>query len=123
MTDSKFIDSSVWLEYLIHGKYKDLFETTEILHISVLSLFEIKRKLLRDKFNANEIITALEFVKKKMLLMPVSAEICNKAVELSLQYKLGVMDALIYASAILHPAVFITCDNDFRGLPDVTILS
>src|SRR3989338_6829911 len=105
MTDSKLIDSSVWLEYLIHGKYKDLFETTEILHISVLSLFEIKRKLLRDKFNANEIITALEFVKKKMLLMPVSAEICNKAVELSLQYKLGVMDALIYASAILHPAV------------------
>ncbi|HLD79397.1 MAG TPA: PIN domain-containing protein [Candidatus Nanoarchaeia archaeon] len=123
MTDSKLIDSSVWLEYLIHGKYKDLFETKEILHLSVLSLFEIKRKLIRDKFNANEIITALEFIKKRMLIAPVSAEISNKAVELSLQYKLGAMDALIYASAALHPAVLITCDNDFRKLPEVTILS
>ena len=58
-----------------------------------------------------------------MLIVPVSAEISNKAVELSLQYKLGAMDALIYASAALHPAVLITCDNDFRKLPEVTILS
>lgn len=123
MTDSKLIDSSVWLEYLIHGKYKELFETKEILYLSVLSLFEIKRKLIRDKFNANQIITALEFLKKRMLIVPVSAEISDKAVELSLQYKLGTVDALIYASATLHPAVLITCDNDFRGLPEATVLS
>ncbi|MBS3166563.1 PIN domain-containing protein [Candidatus Woesearchaeota archaeon] len=122
MTDSKLIDSSVWLEYLVHSKYKDIFETEDILYISALSLFEIKRKLMRDKFNINEITLTLEFVKKKMLIVPVSVEISEKAAELSLQYKLGAMDTLIYASAVLHPATLLTCDNDFRGLPGVMVL-
>lgn len=123
MTDSKLLDSSVWLEYLIHGKYKELIETQEILYLSSLSLFEIKRKLTRDKFNEKEIIKALEYVKKRTLLVLVSAEISEKAVELSLQHELGAMDALIYASAIIQQAILLTCDNDFRNLSNVTILN
>ena len=123
MTDSKVLDSSIWLEYLIHGKYKEIIETQETLYISSLSLFEIKRKLTRDKFNEIEIIKALEYVKKRTLIILVSAEISETAVELSLQHTLGAMDALIYASAIIQQAILLTCDNDFRQLKEVTILN
>ena len=123
MTDSKLLDSSIWLEYLIHGKYKEIIETQETLYISSLSLFEIKRKLTRDKFNEIQIIKALEYVKKRTLIILVSAEISEKAVELSLQHTLGAMDALIYASAIIQQAILLTCDNDFRALKEVTILN
>jgi len=123
MTDSKLLDSSIWLEYLIHGKYKEIIETQETLYISSLSLFEIKRKLTRDKFNEIEIIKALEYVKKRTLIILVSAEISETAVELSLQHTLGAMDALIYASAIIQQAILLTCDNDFRQLKEVTILN
>ena len=123
MTDSKLLDSSIWLEYLIHGKYKEIIETQETLYISSLSLFEIKRKLTRDKFNEIEIIKALEYVKKRTLIILVSAEISETAVELSLQHTLGAMDALIYASALIQQAILLTCDNDFRALKEVTILN
>ncbi|OGY55454.1 MAG: hypothetical protein A2912_01475 [Candidatus Buchananbacteria bacterium RIFCSPLOWO2_01_FULL_40_23b] len=123
MTDSKLLDSSIWLEYLIHGKYKEIIETQETLYISSLSLFEIKRKLTRDKFNEIQIIKALEYVKKRTLIILVSAEISEKAVELSLQHTLGAMDALIYASALIQQAILLTCDNDFRALKEVTILN
>ena len=123
MTDSKLLDSSIWLEYLIHGKYKEIIETQETLYISSLSLFEIKRKLTRDKFNEIQIIKALEYVKKRTLIIRVSAEISEKAVELSLQHTLGAMDALIYASALIQQAILLTCDNDFRALKEVTILN
>ena len=53
MTDSKFIDSSVWLAYFFEGEHISLLESEEILFVSVLSLFEIKKKLLEKKNPGN----------------------------------------------------------------------
>ena len=45
MTDSRLLDSSVWLDYLFNGNHKEIIESKEILLLSVLSIFEIKRRL------------------------------------------------------------------------------
>ena len=49
MTDSKLIDSSIWLEYLFNGKNKEILEKDEVLLLSVISLFEIEKKLHKEK--------------------------------------------------------------------------
>jgi len=89
---------------------------------SVLSLFEIKLKLLKDKRDTLMIQKSLGFIKKKSLILPVNEEISRDAVDFSLKHKLPAMDSLIYASALKNGAVLITLDNDFRGLKNVNVL-
>ena len=122
MTGFKFLDSSVWVHYLVNDQYRELIENSEFSYISTLSLFEIKRKLLKDKFDENKLTKALGFIERKTLIISPSKEITLLAAELSVKHKLGAMDALIYTTAQQHGAELITCDNDFRGLENVQIL-
>ena len=123
MTDSKFIDSSVWIEYLTNGSFKEIFESNDILLLSVLSLFEIKKVLVKQKINYDKILKSLYFIKDKSLFINVDANIAESAAELSDKYKLPSIDALIYASALKNNAILITMDNDFRKLDNVTLIS
>ncbi|MBI2572675.1 PIN domain-containing protein [Candidatus Woesearchaeota archaeon] len=122
MTDSRLIDSSVLLHYLINGQYKEYIEQNEFVYISILSLFEIKRKLLKDQFEEERITKAINFIEKKTLIIVPTREIVLQAAQFSIKYKIAAMDALIYASAQSNSSTLITCDNDFRNLPDTIIL-
>ena len=82
MTDSKLLDSSIWLSYLINGNHTNIIETDEIFLLSVLSLFEIKRKILKYKIEKNKIIKMIEFVKKRSLIIPINDKISEKAAEI-----------------------------------------
>src|SRR3989344_4136632 len=118
-TDSKLIDSSVWLAYLFNGVYSDIIESDEMLLLSVMSLFEIHRKLAKIKIDSNKISRSMEFIKKRSLVIEVSTEISEKAVDFSLEFKLSTIDSIIYATSILSDATLVTLDNDFRGLKSV----
>ena len=122
MKDSKLIDSSVWLAYLFNGKCTEVIDSEEILLLSTLSLFEIKKKLAKSKVESSKIIKSMEFIKKRSLVVPVSSEIAEKAVDFSLENGLPIIDSLIYATSILNNTTLITLDNDFRGLKNVVIL-
>ena len=122
MTDSKLLDSSIWLSYLINGNHTNIIEMDEIFLLSVLSLFEIKRKILKYKIEKNKIIKMIEFVKKRSLIIPINDKISEKAAEISVEKNLPAIDSLIYSSAILNKSKLITLDNDFRGLKEVTLL-
>jgi len=121
-TDSKLIDSSVWLAYLFNGVYSDIIESDEMLLLSVMSLFEIHRKLAKIKIDSNKISRSMEFIKKRSLVIEVSTEISEKAVDFSLEFKLSTIDSIIYATSILSDATLVTLDNDFRGLKSVVVL-
>ncbi len=123
MTDSKLLDSSVWLEYLFNGQFKEIIESDSLLMVSSISLFEIKRKLLKEKISLEKVNGGVEFVKERSLVIPLNAEIADKAAEVSLKQNLGAMDALIYTTAVLSNVTFVTKDNDFRGLKNTTVLS
>ena len=121
-TDSKLIDSSVWLAYLFNGVYSDIIESDEMLLLSVMSLFEIHRKLAKIKIDSNKISRSMEFIKKRSLVIEVSTEISEKAVDFSLEFKLSTIDSIIYATSILSDATLVTLDNDFKGLKSVVVL-
>ena len=120
MIDTKFVDSSVWLAYFLSSdeKARELIEREGILYTSVLSLFEIRRKLLKINIDDARIFMILDFVRKRSLFISVTEEICINA---ALQ-KLPAVDAIIYVSAMQIKSKLFTYDNDFRGLDNVTIV-
>lgn len=121
MTDTKFLDSSVWLSYYFADSKvaKDIIEGDRMILTSSLCLFEIKKRLLRLKKDFKDIIT---FIKKRSAICIPSILIAEKAAELAVEHDLGSMDSLIYASAVLSDAELVTGDNDFRGLEKVNLL-
>lgn len=99
-----------------------LIESLEIYLLSVLSLFEIKRKLVKSKLEETKILKSIEYIKKRSLIIPITPEIAEMSVGISLKHNLATIDSLIYSTAILNKAFLFTLDNDFRGLKDVRIL-
>jgi len=123
LTDSELFDSTIWLDYLIKGSFKEKIEQEDIFRLSSLSLFEIKRKLLKNKqLKKKEIDEKISFVKRKSIIINIDANIAEKASEIAEEKNLGAADALIYATAILNNAILLTLDNDFRNLSNVKIL-
>jgi len=120
--DSKTLDSSIILAYLFDGKFKDLIENENIFFISVLSIFEIKKRMLERKIPENVIKEKLKFIKEKSISLPLNEEIAEKAAEISLNKNIPAMDSLIYITSLKNNSLFLTLDNDFRGLENVQIL-
>lgn len=123
MTDSELLDSNVWIDYLIKGSFKEKIEKATVFLLSSLSLFEIKRKLLKNQYlKKEEIDEKIMFIKKKSIILNIDENIADKAAEIAEENKLGAADALIYTTSLLNNATFLTLDNDFRHLDKVNIL-
>lgn len=121
MTDSKLIDSSLWLEFLVNGNFFEIFDTQEIFYTSSLSLFEIKKKLLDKKASRSVLIKGMAYIKTKSIIVPVTDEIAEKAADYAIAHNLSAIDALLYSSTLVFNALFLSCDNDFRGLPHTRV--
>lgn len=121
MIGSKIIDSSVWLSYLFEGKHSEYIENNETNFLSVLSLFEIKRKLL-ERLGKEETTRRINQIKIKSLLIDVTNTIAENAAEISHKNKVPMADSIIYATALENKLSLITLDNDFRNLPGAIVL-
>jgi toxin FitB len=123
VTDSELFDSTVWLDYLIKGSFKEMIEQEEIFSLSSFSLFEIKRRLLKIKeLKKAEIEEKMSYIKSKSIILNIDEKIAEKSAEIAEEKQLGAADSIIYTTAILNNAILITLDNDFRNLPHVKIL-
>ncbi|MBI5392526.1 type II toxin-antitoxin system VapC family toxin [Candidatus Woesearchaeota archaeon] len=123
MIGSKLIDSSIWLEFLANSSYQDLIESNEVLFVSSVSIFEIRKKLLKEKIDKEIILKSINFIKARShFVIPISTQIAEKAAEISMEFKLHTADAFIYTTALLNDCLLITADNDFRGLNSVQVL-
>lgn len=119
------LDSSAWLSYFLAENdlsRRFIEEEDHLLMTSVLSIFEIKRKMLLKRAKEAKVEEFIKFVKTRSLLIDVNEKICNNAVDLSLKHNLHTMDSLIYCSAILNNATLISGDAHFSGLEHVFIL-
>src|SRR3989344_8900538 len=108
MTDSKLIDSSVWIDFLINGNHKEILEQEEIFLLSSLSIFEIKKKLIKLNYGQSDIVKSLKLIKEKSNIINVNKEIAELAVDISIEKNLGTVDAIIYTTAIKHNAFLIS---------------
>ena len=118
---SKLIDSSILVAYFTKNKYVEIIEE-ETLFLSALSLFEIKKKFLKDKIPKNEVEHNIKFIKQKSIILPVTEEIAEKSAEISFEKNVPSADSIIYVTARENNAALITADNDFRGLEGVAVL-
>lgn len=121
MTEYSLIDSSIWIDYLVNGKHKELIEKEDKLLLAVISLIEIKKKLSKLKIPPKEIQNKIEYIKKQSIIIGLDIKIAEKASELVIEKELPIADSIVYASALINNAVLLTLDNDFRSLKNVKI--
>ncbi|MDO8642416.1 MAG: PIN domain-containing protein [Candidatus Woesearchaeota archaeon] len=120
-----FADSSFWLAYFFeeNSAARSIIENSDYhLVTSVLSLFEVKRKLLQEKYAAIKIEIALNLMISRGIIAELSPAVCLEAADVSTRFKLPAIDALIYASAKNTTALLITSDAHFEGLENVRLL-
>ena len=115
------VDTSGWLEYLadspLAGNYAAVIENTDELLVPSIVLYEVFKKITLA-FDENKAFQAIAQLKQGQVL-DVDEAIALYAGKLSIEKKLPMADAVIYASAILHDATILTQDAHFEGLPQV----
>lgn len=115
------VDSSGWLEYFGGTNRANLFseaiEKTETLIVPSLSLFEIFKKVYKEKGED----LALKIVAHMQLgtVINLDSRISIYAAKISVEKSIPMADSIIYATAQLNKATLWTQDNDFRGLAGV----
>lgn len=121
MTEYNLIDSSVWIDYLVNGNFKDIIEKEEKLLLATISIIEIIKKLSKLKIPDKEINNKIEYIKKQSILINLDENVAEKASELVIKKSLPIADSIVYASSLINNAILLTLDNDFRGFDNVKI--
>lgn len=115
------VDTSGWLEYLADSPLADHYaaaiENTEELLVPSIVLYEVFKKLTLA-YDENRAFQAIGQLKQGQVV-PVDEAIALYAGKASIEKKLPMADALIYATAVLHAATILTQDAHFEGLPQV----
>jgi len=115
------VDSSGWLEYFADGKNVDFFvssiEDTENLMVSTINIYEVYKKVLREKDEESAIQAVA--VMQNGRIIDVDTSISLTAAKLSYDLKIPMADSLILSTARLNNAVLWTQDSDFENIPDV----
>jgi len=115
------VDTSGWLEYFADSPQARHFaaavEDTEHLLVPAVIVYEVFRKVALA-FDENRALQAVGQLKQGRVVN-VDEAIAIYAGKLSLEKKLPMADALIYATAVLHGATVYTQGAHFVGLAQV----
>lgn len=117
------VDSSGWIEYFGNGpkvgSFAPYLENSDQLLLPTIVVYEVYKKLLRASENtlAEQFLSqAFSFNAREIVIdIPITA----LAAKISLEFKLAMADAVIYACAKNHKAELVTADHHFEGLPGV----
>ena len=123
-SDLFLVDSSGWVEFIGDGplaeKFAPYFEREEHLLVPAIALYEVYKKLL----SAQGSTAADRFlsVVLRARLVPIDERLALLAARISLDRRLAMADAMIYATALAAGAHLITSDSHFQGLAEVTVI-
>lgn len=120
------IDSSGWLEYFVDGQhaktYRKYLESRQPVRTPSLVLFEVYKKITRERSETDGLLAITQIVERSEAIVPLDERLALFAADVSLQWKLAMADAIIYASALHHKATLITSDRHFEGLDGVVLV-
>jgi len=125
-SDRIVVDSSGWVEYLGSGPKADKFavflESAAIQFLPSIVAYEVCKKLFREQTKQ----IAYLFISRAFAfgdrLIPLTLELSILASQVSLESRLSMADAIIYATALHLKAQLITSDAHFSELPRVVVL-
>ncbi len=118
------IDSSGWLEFFTDGPVAEAYEPFLVdlgdIVTPTVVLYEVYKWVKRER-NAEDALTVVSQL-EKTLVAPLTSTIALTAADLSIEHRIAMADALVYASARAYGAQLVTSDSDFASLPGVTYL-
>ncbi len=118
------LDSSAWLSFLAEekcaAKVEKYISSLSQLIVPSMVLYEVYRQLIKKMEKHSSLVIVAQMQKAKVVTL--TEEIALMASEVSLEYKLGTADAIVYATSLFHQAKLVTLDNDFRSLPGCVLL-
>ena len=123
-SDLFLVDSSGWAEFMGDGplaeKFAPYFEREEHLLVPVIVLYEVYKKLLSAQGStaADRFLSAA----LRARFVPIDERLALLAARISLDRRLAMADAMIYATALAAGAHLITSDSHFQGLAEVTVI-
>ncbi len=118
------VDSSGWIEFLGDGPLADrfapYFEGEERLIVPAIVLYEVYKKLLsvQGSSAADRFLSAA----LRARVVPIDERLALLAARISLEHRLAMADAMIYATTLVEGAHLVTADAHFQGLPSATIV-
>ncbi len=111
------VDSSAWLEYFADGPNAKHFarpiEDTGKLLVSSINLFEVFRRIHQQRGEAQALLAVSAM--QQGTVVDVTGAVALSAARLSLEERLAMADALLYATARGYGATLWTQDADFEG--------
>ena len=119
------LDSCGWVEIFTQGpnwaEFKRRVEEADRVLVPAVVLYEVYKIMRRELpvHLADEIAGEL----RSHTILPLSDRLAVEAAEYSLQHRLAMGDAMVYATARAHEATVVTCDADLSGLPGVDYLA
>ena len=118
------MDSSGWLEYITGDEKADAFGAVLQSDVQVLVptivLYEVLKIMLLRAGKSDADVFLSEALRRKVV--DLTDTIALAAASYSIDYKLPMADAIIYATARSHRARLVTSDSHFAALPGVTVL-
>ena len=121
-----FLDSSIWIDHFTNQRKEStdlILQDEHLLLTSILSLYEVKKRLLKLGIPKSLIKENLRYICKQSFIFTINKRLLYKAVDLSLNHHLATVDSIIYTSALTTKSHLYSSDNDFRGLNEVTLIA
>jgi predicted nucleic acid-binding protein len=118
------VDSSGWVEFLGDGpladKFARHFEREDRLIVPAIVLYEVYKKLLSAQGStaADRFLSAA----LRARVIPLDERLALLAARISLDHRLAMADAMIYATALGTGAHLYTSDMHFQGLSGTTVI-
>lgn len=117
MSTANVVDSSGWLEYFTDSDRADFFapaiEDPENLLVPVLTLYEVFKKVLRER-GENDALQIASMMQTGQII-----DVDGSLALAAARHPLPLADSLIYETALRHGATLWTQDEHFKDLPQV----
>lgn len=118
------VDSVGWIEYATDGPlaaaYAAHLKALDQVLTPTIVVYEVYKVIKRGRGEEHAMVTVAQMGKTR--LAPLTDAIALTAADVSLAYKLGMADAIVYATALAESARLITSDHHLARLPGVLFL-
>ncbi len=119
------VDSSGWIEYFtdgaLAGRFAPYLEDLEGVTTPTIIIFEVYRVIRRQRSEEEAMKAVAQMQKSRVVNF--DQFLALSAAELSIEHRLAMADAIVYATARAHRVELVTADADFEGLAGVRIFS
>ena len=118
------VDSVGWIEYATDGPlasaYAAHLKMLEQVVTPTIVVYEVY-KVIKGVRSEEEALAAMAQLGKTRLV-PLTDAIALMAADVSLEHRLGMADAIVYATALAESARLVTSDHHLAHLPGVLFL-